>query len=192
MIMDPILHALIGDVSALTGNAVKASTLFLTAAVLFRLTGRRNLADFAPFDWIATAAAGAIVGRAATATDTSWLSASVALISLLVTHALLARLRFFPRLRRVIDPPQRILIRNGEVIERNLSRCGLTPADLQSLLRQRGHCDPNRVRLAIFEAKGAVSIFSADDALGQHGAPGTGASNTSNTEAAPSKSIARG
>jgi uncharacterized membrane protein YcaP (DUF421 family) len=166
--MDRILHALIGDLSALPGNAVKASTLFITAAVLFRFTERRTLADFAPFDWIAAAAAGAIVGRAATATDTSWLSASIALVSLLITHALLARLRFIPRLRRLIDPPPRILIRDGKIIERNVRRCGLTQADLQALLRQHGHHNPDRVRLAVFEAKGVVSVLAADDAACAH------------------------
>jgi len=165
--MNHVLHALIGDLSALTGNAVKAAALFLTAAVLFRLTGRRNLADFAPFDWLVTAAAGAIVGRAATAADTSWLSASVALVSLLATHALLARLRLVPRLQRVIDPPQRILIRDGGIIEDNVRRCGLTPADLHAVLRQHGHRDTDRIHLAIFEAKGAVSIFLSDESPGQ-------------------------
>jgi len=171
--MNPIVHALVGDLSALTGNAVKASTLLLTAALLFRMTGRRNLADFGPFDWIATAAAGAIVGRAATATDTSWLSATVSLVSLLVTRALVARLRFSPRIRRVIDPPRRILIRDGRIIEHNVRRCGLTPADLLSLLRQRGYNGPNRVRLAIFEADGAVSIVPADDVAGHVGVTST-------------------
>lgn len=94
--MDRIFHALIGDSAGVTGAAIKSSTLFLTAAVLFRFTERRTLAEFAPFDWIAAVAAGAIVGRAATASDASWLSATTALICLLVTHAVLARLRFIP------------------------------------------------------------------------------------------------
>lgn len=169
--MDQILHALIGDLSELPGNAVKASTLFITAALLFRLAERRALAGFAPIDWIAAAAAGAIVGRAATATDTSWLSASVALGSLLITHAFMARLRFIPGMRRVIDPPARILIRDGKVIERNVRRCGLTQTDLRALLRQHGHRNPDRVQLALFEAKGVVSVLSADDAAREQCAP---------------------
>jgi uncharacterized membrane protein YcaP (DUF421 family) len=161
--MDLILHALIGNLSDLPGNAVKASTLFITAAVLFRIAERRALAGFAPIDWIAAAAAGAIVGRAATATDTSWLSASIALASLLITHAAMVRLRFIPGMRRVIDPPPRVLIRDGKVLERNVRRCGLTTTDLRALLRQHGHRNPDRVQLALFEAKGIVSILSADD-----------------------------
>ena len=169
--MEHVLHALIGDLSTLAGNAVKAVALFLAATALFRLSGRRNLADFAPFDWLVTAAAGAIVGRSATAPDTSWLSATVALVSLLTTHALLARLRLFPRLQRMIDPPQRILIRDGLIIENNVRRCGLTAADLDAILRQHGHRDANRIHLAIFETKGTVSIFLRDGSAGERCAP---------------------
>src|ERR1700754_5315096 len=111
--VDRILHALIGDPSGAVDAAIKASALFLTAAVLFRFTERRTLAEFAPFDWIAAVAAGAIVGRAATASDTSWLNATAALVCLLITHAALARLRFVPVLQRLIDPPLKVLIRDG-------------------------------------------------------------------------------
>jgi hypothetical protein len=66
-----IVHVLIGDLPTVGDVAIKTAALFLTAAILFRFTERRTLAEFAPFDWIAAVAAGAIVGRAATATDTA-------------------------------------------------------------------------------------------------------------------------
>jgi uncharacterized membrane protein YcaP (DUF421 family) len=157
--MDRIFQVLIGNPSAVGDAVLKTAALFITAATLFRFTERRTLAEFAPFDWIAAVAAGAIVGRAATATDTSWLGASAALISLLVTHAVLARLRFVPRIRRFIDPPLKVLIRDGQVDRRNLRQCGLTDADLQAVLRQHGHRSPESVQLAIFEAKGAISVL---------------------------------
>lgn len=161
--MDRIFHALVGDPPGAVGAAVKTSTLFLTAAVLFRFTERRTLAEFAPFDWIAAVAAGAIVGRAATASDTSWLSATTALVCLLVAHAVLARLRFVPGVRRFIDPPLKVLIRDGQVDRRSLRQCGLTVADLEAVLRLHGHPNADRINLAIFEAKGAISVLRNDD-----------------------------
>lgn len=161
--MDRLLHVLIGDPHTAVDAAIKASALFLTAAVLFRFTERRTLAEFAPFDWIAAVAAGAIVGRAATASDTPWLSATVALICLLATHAALARLRFIPGFRRFIDPPLKVLIRDGQVNLRNLRHCGLTADDLQAVLRQHGHQNTARIHLAIFEAKGAISVLCTDE-----------------------------
>jgi uncharacterized membrane protein YcaP (DUF421 family) len=164
--MDRIFQVLIGDPSGVEDAVVKTAALFITAATLFRLTERRTLAEFAPFDWVAAVAAGAIVGRAATASDTSWLSATAALISLLVTHAVLARLRFVPRIRRFIDPPLKVLIRDGHVDRRNLRQCGLTDSDLHAVLRQNGHQSPDSVHLAVFESKGAISVLRTNDQSG--------------------------
>jgi uncharacterized membrane protein YcaP (DUF421 family) len=160
--MANIVHVLIGDGHTVADAAIKTSALFFTATVVFRLAARRTVAQFAPFDWIAAAATGAIVGRAATATDTSWLAATTALISLLLTHRALARLRFIPAVEKLIDPPLHVLIRDGRVDRRNLRRCGLTTADLQSVLRQHGQCNVGNVHLAVFEAKGAISIVPTD------------------------------
>jgi uncharacterized membrane protein YcaP (DUF421 family) len=167
--MDHLVHVLIGDFSAVTDAIVKTAALFLTAALLFRFTERRTLSEFAPFDWIAAVAAGSIVGRAATASDTSWLSASAALACLLATHAMLARLRFVPRFRRLLDPPVKVLVRNGVIDHRNLRRCGLTHADLEAILRQHGHETHDSVHLAIFESKGAVSVIGAHHVVRPYG-----------------------
>ncbi len=142
--MDRIVHVLFGDFPTVLDAVIKTSALFVTAALLFRFTERRTLAEFAPFDWIAAVAAGAIVGRAATASDTSWLAATAALLCLL--------------------PPLHVLIRDGQVDRRALRRCGLTVTDLDAVLRQHGHPDAARVHLAILEAKGAISVLGAETA----------------------------
>lgn len=160
--MNAVRHALIGDLPTLLDAAIKTSALFLTAAILFRFTERRTLAEFAPFDWIAAVAAGAIVGRAATASDTSWLEATTALVCLLITHALLARLRLSPALCRFIDPRLVVLVSDGVVNRHNLHRCGLTARDLDAVLRQHGHTNADHVHLAILEAKGAISVLTAE------------------------------
>jgi len=158
-----IVDVLLGDVPAVGDVAVKTAALFIIAAILFRFTERRTLAEFAPFDWIAAVAAGAIVGRAATATDTGWLQATAALVCLLAAHAVVARLRLVPALCRLIDPPLIVLIREGEVSRRNLRRGGLTVADIEAVLREHGHPNAEGVHLAILEAKGAISILDRTD-----------------------------
>jgi uncharacterized membrane protein YcaP (DUF421 family) len=108
---------------------------------------------------VAAVAVGAIVGRTATASDASWLSGAVALIVIALTHALLSWLRYLPKLRRFIDPPVLVLIRDGVVDRRNLRRCGMTEADLDAALRQHGRESPTGIHLAISEARGAISIL---------------------------------
>lgn len=140
--------------------ALKALALFLTATLAFRFTLRRTIAEFTPFDWVAAVAVGAIVGRVATAADTSWLTGAAALLTLIAAHDAISRLRFAPWVRRLVDPPVRVLIRDGKLEERNLKRSGITRSDLDAILRQHGHTSPADVRLALFEAKGKVSVFT--------------------------------
>lgn len=142
--------------------AIKALALFVTAVTAFRLTLRRTIAEFTPFDWVTGVAVGAIVGRTATAGDTSWLTGAAALLTLIAAHDIVARLRFIPWVHRLVDPPVRVLIRDGEVDDTNLKRCRLTRDDLDAVLRQHGHQTPAEVRLAVFETKGVVSVFGSD------------------------------
>ncbi|WP_202284847.1 DUF421 domain-containing protein [Mycobacterium paraintracellulare] len=143
--------------------ALKALALFVTTATAFRFTLRRTIAEFTPFDWVTAVAVGAIVGRTATAADTSWLTGAAALLALIAAHDTVARLRFIPWLRRLVDPPVRVLIRDGQLDRPNLRRCGLTDEDLDAILRQHGHRRPDEIRLALLETKGVVSVFADAD-----------------------------
>ena len=157
--MPDLFQILFGDWRQSVAVAIKAIALFLTAAVLFRFKERRTLAEFAPYDWVAAVAVGAIVGRTATAADASWLSGAVALVVILAGHAMVSWLRHWPSFRRFIDPPVLVLIRDGVVDRRNLRRCGMTEADLEAALRQHGYNGPLGIHLAISEARGAISIL---------------------------------
>ena len=170
--MSGLEDAFLGDWHAAAYAALKALALFVTAATVFRFTQRRTLAGFTPFDWVVAVAVGAIVGRAATASDTSWLTGAAAILALIAAHALIAQLRFVARLRRLVDPPVRVLVRDGQINHRNLRRSGLTRTDLDAVLREHGHLSPDRIRLAVFEEKGSVSILPSDDPAGRKKIPG--------------------
>lgn len=159
--MNELWHDLIGNWITAVHAAVKAAALFLTALIAFRLSTRRALAQFAPFDWVVAVAVGAIVGRTATASDASWLTGAAALLSLIAMHALVTRLRLLPGMHRLIDPPLVVLIHRGQVEQRNLARSGISSADLDAVLRQHGYRSPADVHLAVLESRGTVSFLAA-------------------------------
>jgi len=152
---------LVGDWHRPLHAVVKVVLLFLTAVVAFRLTQRRTLAQLAPFDWVAAVAVGAIIGRTATATDASFLTGAAALVALLVAHGVVTRLRFLPGVARITDPPGTVLVRDGAVVARNLRRSGITDADLEVLLRERGAPPVTDIELAVLEPRGAVTLVLA-------------------------------
>jgi uncharacterized membrane protein YcaP (DUF421 family) len=137
---------------------VKALLLYVTAVIGFRLGERRTLAEMSAFDFVAAVAVGAIVGRVPNAHDAGFLAGAATLVTILVAHRAVARLRFLPALAKWIDHPPRLLVADGRVLEGELRRSGLTRQDLYGLLRQHGVDDLTAVRYVVFEQRGQVSI----------------------------------
>ena len=52
------------------------------------------------FDWVTAVAVGTIVGRTATSAGTSWITGTAALPTWIPAHAVVARMRFIPWMRR--------------------------------------------------------------------------------------------
>ncbi|SCY32637.1 DUF421 domain-containing protein [Microvirga guangxiensis] len=68
----------------------------------------------------------------------------------------------FPALQRLTRPPPLLLIKNGEMIFRNMRQEMITTEELTSQLRQQGveHC--SEVKLAYIEGDGRISIIRKD------------------------------
>ena len=153
---------LIGGASGLGWVAVKAVLLFALAVIGLRVAERRTLAQLSAFDFAVAVAIGAIIGRGATASDTSFVTSAVALVTLLVAHRVVGIGRRHSRVVRLIDHPPRVLVARGELQVRELARAGLTAEDVYALLRERGVGDLGEVGYLLYETRGAVTVVGAD------------------------------
>ena len=142
---------------------VKALLLYATAVVGFRLGDRRTLTQMTPFDFVAAVAVGAIVGRVPNAETTSYLAGAATLVTILIAHRLLVRLHYIPSVAQLLERSPRIVISDGEVIDAELRRCGLTLSELYAQLRQQSISDLREVRYAIIEQRGQLSIIRQED-----------------------------
>jgi uncharacterized membrane protein YcaP (DUF421 family) len=156
------VNELIGNANGLGWVAAKAVLLFAVAVVGLRLAERRTIAQLSAFDFAVAVAVGAIVGRGATASDTSFATSAVALVTLLLAHRVVAILRRHSRVVRLIDHPPRVLVVRGELQRRELARAGLTAADVYALLRENGVGDLGQVGYLLYEARGTVTVIGAD------------------------------
>jgi uncharacterized membrane protein YcaP (DUF421 family) len=148
----------IGHLGNCLAVVVKSVLLYGTALLLLRAGERRTLAQLNIFDVIVAVALGAIVGRAATASTTSWVEGAVALATLIAVHRLLSWLRFLPGMRRITDPAPRVLVLNGTLQRRALFRCGITASDVEAALRERGFHDLSEVHVAVLEGAGNLTV----------------------------------
>lgn len=153
------MFPLVGGTAQLGWVALKALLLFLTAVFGFRIGERRTLAEMSAFDFVAAVASGAIVGRVPNSTTTSYLEGAVTLITVLLAHQIISRMRQRPWLATLFDHPPRVLIADGHIFDRELRRSGLNRSDLLGLLRQKSITDLSEVRLVVFEQRGQISVM---------------------------------
>jgi len=142
----------------LIGISIKALLLYMTAVFAFRLGERRTLAEMSPFDFIAAVAVGAVVGRVPNASDAGYLAGAVTLFTILSLHWVITKLRYYPSLAKFIDHRPCMLFAHGQILERELKACGLTPNDLFALLREHGIMDLNELQYVIYEERGQISL----------------------------------
>lgn len=145
------MSQLIGGAGDLGWVVTKAVLMFAVAVVGLRLGERRTLAQLGAFDF--AVAVGSIIGRTVTASDTSFLTGAVALVSLLAVHRLVAVARRHSRIARAVDHPPRGLVADGVIREREIARACLTAADLYARGDDAG---PRRSRAGAAHALGAL------------------------------------
>lgn len=149
---------LTGDWPAIAGVCGKTAMLAVTALIGLRLTPRRALAELRIVDFVVAVAIGAVIGRTATATGTSFVLGFGALATLIALHVVLSWLRLFAPASRLMDHPVQVLVMDGEIDRRRLRTCKLTEDDLRAALRQRGVYSLADIRFVLFESSGEFTV----------------------------------
>ncbi|PSR58658.1 DUF421 domain-containing protein [Nocardia sp. MDA0666] len=153
---------LVGEWDSVWMVAAKAALLILTGLAGLRLSVRRPLAQMSMFDFITASALGAIIGRSATANTTSYIQGAVAIVTILLVHRLICAMRFHSLLAALVDHPVRVLVADGRVRHRELHRCGITPSDIEGVLRERGVFDLADVAYLLYEHAGQFTVVPRD------------------------------
>jgi uncharacterized membrane protein YcaP (DUF421 family) len=156
---EAVIQDLWATPSGMAVIVVRTLAVYLFILVAFRLSGKREVGQLAPFDFalillIANAVQNAMVGP-----DTSLQGGLLAAAVLLLLNLAVSRLRLLnPRVERAVEGSPTPLIRDGFYLEGNLKREGLTHEEVGSALREHGLVDEREVRFAYLEPDGAISI----------------------------------
>jgi uncharacterized membrane protein YcaP (DUF421 family) len=135
--------------------------VYLFILVGFRVAGKREVGQLAPFDFalillIANAVQNAMVGP-----DTSLVGGLTAAGILLAINFLLGRLAARSRrIERLVRGRARILIYKGVLHEEALAAERLTHEDLLQALRENGCPCVHDCRLAVLEVDGTISVIN--------------------------------
>jgi uncharacterized membrane protein YcaP (DUF421 family) len=139
---------------------IRATVVFFFIFLITRIVGRRELSNLEPFDLIMLVVIGDLVQQGITQSDNSVTGALAVIATIALLSVFVAWVAFrFKRVRLVTNGEPIILVRDGEVIERNLRRERLTVEELEEEARQQQIESIAGIRWAILETDGQVSCI---------------------------------
>ncbi|MBV8161600.1 MAG: DUF421 domain-containing protein [Acidimicrobiia bacterium] len=139
--------------------AAHTAAIFAFLIVALRTFGRGALPQLRVADLAVILLLGSAIETAMVAGDTSLAAGLVSAGTLLALNALLGRVLFrSPRLRHLIGGAPLLLVHDGRVLPGHLRRAGMSVADLDEALRERGECAVADLREAVLEPDGSVNV----------------------------------
>lgn len=143
---------------------VRTSLVYLVLVFLMRVIPKRRSGSISPNDIIALVLIGALSGDAIMGGSQS-ISEILLMIGVLIAWSYLFDvLEYkFPGLHRMLREDETSLIRDGQVLWRNLRREWVTKDELMAALREQGIGDPREVRSACLEADGQISVIKVKE-----------------------------
>ena len=140
--------------------ALRAIALFLFILLLTRVMGRRELSSLAPFDLILLVVLGDAIQQGLTQDDYSVTGALIAITTLALMQRATSFISFrFGFMRRLLEGEPVVIVQDGRLIERNLRRERLTPADVSEEARQNQIDSLEKVKWAVLEPNGSISFI---------------------------------
>jgi uncharacterized membrane protein YcaP (DUF421 family) len=138
---------------------VRAVLVYAAIFLLLRIVGKKHVGELAPFDLVVLLILSECVQGALTADDTSVTAAVVAACTLFGANQLVGYLSSRnKRIERFLEGQPRILVRNGNVCKDVLAKEQITHSELLEALRREGCSSLTKVRYAILENDGHISI----------------------------------
>jgi uncharacterized membrane protein YcaP (DUF421 family) len=144
---------------------VRTLLMYAFVFLVVRLMGKRELAQFSPFDFVVAIM---IAEIAAFPLEDTSITFSHALIPIATLGAIEIGLSYLSLkstwLRSVIDGSPAVLVRNGRILDQNLRKLRYNVNDLLGQLRQKDVTDISEVEYAVLECSGVLSVIKKSQA----------------------------
>ena len=137
--------------------------VYLCLILFLRIFGKRELAQLNPFDLVVLLCLSNTVQNSIIGDDNTVSGGIVGVFSLLSINYVLTRVLFrLPKLNRIVEGKETVLIRNGKIDQEALKREALTELDLKTVLHKQGLRDYSEVECCVLEASGNFYVEQVD------------------------------
>ncbi len=137
------------------------AAIYLLLLLVFRVAGRRTLAETSSFDLVLLLIIGETTQQAMVGQDDSVMTAAVAILSLVSLDMSITYLKkAFPAFDRLLEGYPVLLVNEGEQRPAAMNANGLDEEDLKEAARlSHGLADVKEIRQATLERDGKISII---------------------------------
>ncbi|KQQ55724.1 hypothetical protein ASF84_10345 [Pseudomonas sp. Leaf127] len=145
---------------------LRAAVMYLVLVVLFKIAGRRSLADLTTFDFVLLLIVGEATQQALLGDDFSVTNSILIIATLIAIDVGFTRLkRRYGRLARVVDGGPTLIVENGQWLHLRMQEARVTEEDVLEAARTgQGLVRLEQIRYAIIERNGTISIIPAQQA----------------------------
>jgi uncharacterized membrane protein YcaP (DUF421 family) len=143
---------------------IRAAVVYGALLVLVRLTGKRTVGQFSPFDLVVVMLLSEAVSGSINGQDGSLPGGLIAALTLIVLNVLVVMLAArFRKVDAVLQGSPVLVGRDGTIYKDVLMRERVPESDVEQALREN-NCEIEDMRMAVLEADGSISILKRETA----------------------------
>lgn len=143
---------------------VRALIVYLFLLVALRLTGKRQISESSPFDFVLLLIVADGVQNSMSGGDESLQGGLITAATLFAIDHLIGIISFKnKKAANIIDGIPQVLIYNGKINDKLVKKEKMTKHEIDESLRQEGCTRLDQVKLAVLENNGSISVIKKED-----------------------------
>ena len=153
-------HAIFALPVPVLEKVLRTVLVYATIVVLFRVTGKRDLANLSTLDFTVIFLLSNVVQNAVIGDDLSFTGGAIGAVTLIAVNAALNRLTAIsPRASRWVQGTPTTVIDDGQLIEGSMRRLALTRDELAHAIRLQNGDSLSEVERGVLEPGGQLVLY---------------------------------
>lgn len=142
-------------------SVLRAAAMYLALMVLFKIAGRRSLAELTTFDFVLLMIIGEATQQALLGDDFSLTNSLMVIVTLIAIDVGLSLLKQRSRwVSQLIDGGPTVIVENGRILQGRMRHVRLVEADIMEAARSsQGIETLEQIKFAIIERNGKISVI---------------------------------
>jgi uncharacterized membrane protein YcaP (DUF421 family) len=154
-----VWHEMFTEQIPIIEKILRTVLVYALITVLFRITGKRGLANLNTFDFVVIFLLSNVVQNAVIGPDQSLLGGVIGAVTLLATNSLVNRVvAVSDRAARILEGSDTVVIREGQVVKDAVGRLGLRRNELEQAVRLQDADDIGQVELGTLDPSGQLLL----------------------------------